>query len=190
MTTLDDRVLRVFEELVVPEGFKAELIRGEIVMMAGPDRVHNWIIESVMDQVPRATWHRVQTQDVAIPEESSEPQPDLVVYERGAVQGPGRLIPAGAVTLVVEVVSRTSVHRDYKVKRQVYASGGVPAYLIIDPLEAQCVLLTEPSRGSRDYRVERTSAFGEPVPVPELGVTLGTEEFQTLGPAGPPGRAL
>lgn len=188
MTTLDDRVLRAFEELVVPEGFKAELIRGEIVMMAGPDRVHNWIIESVTDQIPRGFWHRVQTQDIAIPEESSEPQPDLVVYERGAVHGPGRLIPAAAVALVVEVVSRTSVHRDYKVKRQLYAAGGVPAYLIIDPLEAQCVLLTEPSRSARDYRLERTSAFGERVPVTELGVTLETEEFQTLTPADPPDR--
>ncbi|WP_311203260.1 Uma2 family endonuclease [Streptomyces gossypii] len=126
MTTLDDRVLRFFEELVVPEGFKAELIRGEILMMAGPDRVLNWIVESLMDQIPRAQWHRVQTQDIAIPAESSEPQPDLVVYERGAVRGAGRLIPSGAVTLVVEVVSRTSVDRDYKAKRQVYAAGGYP----------------------------------------------------------------
>lgn len=186
MTTLDDRVLRVFEDLVVPEGFKAELIRGEIVMMAGPDRVHNWIVESVMDQIPRTRWHRVQTQDLAIPEESSESQPDLVVYERGAVQGSGRLVPAAAVTMVVEVVSRTSGDRDYKTKRQLYAAANVPVYLIVDPLQARCALFTEPSPGSRDYRIERTSAFGEPVPVTELDLTLVTDEFQTLGPVDRP----
>lgn len=172
MTTPDDRVLRVFEDLVVPEGFKAELIRGEIVVAAGPDRVHNWIVESVMDQIPRARWHRVQTRDLAIPEESSEPRPDLVVYERGAVEGSGRLVPATAVTMVVEVISRTSVDRDYKTKRQLYAA-----------------LFTEPSPGSRDYRIERTSAFGELVPGAELDLALVTDEFQTLGPTDPPGHA-
>ncbi|WP_377271495.1 Uma2 family endonuclease [Peterkaempfera sp. SMS 1(5)a] len=187
MTVVDDRLTRVFAQLDVPEGVKAELIRGEIVMMAGPDLVHNWIIESVQDQIPRTRWHRVQTQDIAIPAEASEPQPDLVVFERGAVEGPGRLIPSEAVTAVVEVVSRTSSGRDYRDKREIYGAGGVPVYLIVDPIEARCVLLTEPlprgESGPGGYRTERTSKFGEPVPIPELDLTLDTGEFQTISAA-------
>ncbi|GAA1155475.1 hypothetical protein F4556_004877 [Kitasatospora gansuensis] len=45
MTAVDDRMITIFENLEVPEGIKAELIKGEIVMMAGPDRVHNFIVE-------------------------------------------------------------------------------------------------------------------------------------------------
>ncbi|MBL1098201.1 Uma2 family endonuclease [Streptomyces coffeae] len=193
MTAVDDRVelmaddradhmAKAFEDLAVPEGLKAELIRGEIVMMAGPDRVHNWIVESVMDQIPRKRWHRSQTQDLAIPGESSEPQPDLVVYERGAVEGPGRLVPGSAVTMVVEVVSKTSVRRDYQDKRSVYAAGQVPAYLIIDPIAAKCVLLTEPKGAGEeaDYWTERASKFGDPVTIEALDLTLETDEFQTL----------
>jgi Uma2 family endonuclease len=176
-----DKMTRLFEELELPD-IKMELLRGEIVMMAGPDWVHNDIIESVVDQIPRAQWQRKQTQDVAIPGETSEPQPDLVVLEHEAFRGPGRLIPAPAVALLLEVVSKNSVDRDYRVKRSMYAVGKVPAYLIIDPLKAQCVLLTEPTGAGEeaDYKVERISKFGEPVPIDMLGLSLETEDFPTL----------
>jgi hypothetical protein len=64
----------------------------------------------------------------------------------------------------------------------VYAAGAVPAYLIVDPFAARCVLLTEPvgAGDEADYAVERISKFGEPVPVDVLGITLDTGEFQTL----------
>ncbi|MCT2590387.1 Uma2 family endonuclease [Streptomyces sp. N2-109] len=182
MTAVDDRVIALFEQLEVPEGYKAELLRGEIVMMAGPDWVHNMIVQSVADQISRERWDRLQTQDIAIPGEASEPQPDLVVYERGAFEGPGRLLPAPAVTLLLEVASKTSVDRDYRVKRSIYAAGRVPAYLIVDPIAGRCVLLTEPTGWGEgaDYGVERTSKFGDPVPLDLLGAILETSEFRTL----------
>lgn len=182
MTVVDDRVIEVFEQLEVPEGYKAELLRGEIVMMAGPDWVHNVIVQAVADQIPPSRWHRLQTQDIAIPGEPSEPEPDLVVHERGAFEGPGRLVPAPAVSLLLEVVSKTSVDRDYRLKRSMYAAGRVPAYLIVDPLAGRCVLLTEPTGAGQeaDYRVERTTKFGEPMPLDLLGVVLDTGEFKTL----------
>ncbi|MEU6232965.1 Uma2 family endonuclease [Kitasatospora sp. NPDC047058] len=183
MTAIDDRMTGIFENLEVPEGVKAELIRGEIVMMAGPDMVHNLILESIVDQIPRARWHRLQTQDVAFAHEASEPQPDLVVIERGAVEAPGRLIPSAAVTLAVEVVSRTSAHRDYHVKREMYARGAIPSYLIVDPIKGQCLLLTEPRAltpsGEPDYWSKRTTKFGDPIALELLGITLDTSEFQT-----------
>ena len=63
-----------------------------------------------------------------------------------------------------------------------YAAGQVPAYLIVDPLVGRCVLPTEPhgTGEQADYRTERTSKFGEPVPLDVLGVTLETGEFGTL----------
>ncbi|MEU6170309.1 Uma2 family endonuclease [Streptantibioticus parmotrematis] len=188
MTAVDERMVtdaaEIFESLEVPEGFKAELLRGDIVMMAGPDRVHNSIVESVQDQIPRDRWRRLQTQDIAIPGEESEPQPDLVVLERGIEEGPGRLIPAPAVAMVVEVVSKTSVDRDYGEKRSIYAAGRVPVYLIIDPTAAHCVVLTEPTGSGEDadYQVEHTSKFGVSVPLEALGTKLETTDFETLPP--------
>jgi hypothetical protein len=48
--------------------------------------------------------------------------------------------------------------------------------------ELVCVVLTEPAGVGEqaDYRAERTSKFGEPVPLDSLGVMLDTSEFGTL----------
>ncbi|MGW0411036.1 Uma2 family endonuclease [Streptomyces collinus] len=182
MTAVDERgMARFFEEFEPPEGVKVELLRGEIVMMAAPDLVHNRIVTNVQDQIPAARWERLRTTDVDIAGEASEPVPDLVVLERAAVPDSGRLVPSQLVTMVVEVVSRTSVDRDYGVKRSVYAAGQVPACLIVDPIVAHCVLLTEPTGGGddADYQAQRIVKFGAPLPLEPLGGELDTTGFGT-----------
>lgn len=183
MTAVDERgMTRFFEEFVPPEGITVELLRGEIVMMAAPDLVHNRIVANVQDQIPRKRWERLQTTEVDIVDEASEPVPDLLVLEHGVAPDSARLLPSQLITLVVEVVSRTSVDRDYGIKRSIYAAGRVPAYLVIDPIMAHCVLLTEPVGDGEvaDYRAQRITKFGDPLPLEALGVELDTSEFGTL----------
>ncbi|REK90254.1 Uma2 family endonuclease [Streptomyces inhibens] len=183
MTAVDERrMMKLFENLDVPEGIKIELLRGNIVMMAGPDVVHNDIVEAVVDQFPRKKWRRLQTQDVALPQESSEPQPDLVLVERGSGPDSGRLMPPEVIRMVVEVVSKTSVDHDYVIKRSIYAAGKLPIYLIIDPIVAHCVLLTGPigTGETADYRSQSIYKFGDPVPLDQLDFVLDTSEFRTL----------
>ncbi|WP_282699492.1 Uma2 family endonuclease [Streptomyces sp. CC219B] len=183
MTAVDERgMTKYFEELEPPEGVRVELLRGEIVMMAAPDLVHNRIVADVQDQIPRKPWERLQTTDLDIIDEASEPIPDLVVLERGVAPDSGNLVPSQMVTLVVEVVSKTSVDRDYGIKRSIYAAGKIPAYLIIDPIMAHCVLLTDPvgDGDQADYRGQWITKFGDPVLLELLGVELDTSEFGTL----------
>ncbi|MFI9718333.1 Uma2 family endonuclease [Streptomyces sp. NPDC052396] len=190
MTAVDDRltsdVSEFFANLEVPEGYRAELLRGEIVMMAAPDWVHNDIVERIAEQIPFSRWQRKQTQDIAIPGEASEPVPDLVVVEREAFDGPG-LVPAEVISFLLEVVSKTSATRDYRVKRSVYAAGRVPAYLIVDPFAATCMLLTEPVGAGEDadYANQHVSKFGDPVQIEALELALDTSEFRTI-----PGKPL
>ncbi|MFE7272853.1 Uma2 family endonuclease [Streptomyces sp. NPDC057623] len=183
MTAVDERgMTRFFEEFEPPEGVRVELLRGEIVMMAAPDLVHNRIVADVQDQIPRRPWERLQTTDLDIIDEASEPIPDLVVLERGVAPDSGNLVPSQMVTLVVEVVSKTSVDRDYGIKRSIYAAGKIPAYLIIDPIMAHCVLLTDPigDGDQADYRGQWITKFGDPVQLELLGMELDTSEFGTL----------
>ncbi len=58
----------------------------------------------------------------------------------------------------------------------------MPVYLIIDPLAAECVVLTEPvgTGDQADYRAERTWKFGETVRLPVVDVALDTASFQVL----------
>ncbi|GGS01473.1 hypothetical protein GCM10010236_65180 [Streptomyces eurythermus] len=71
---------------------------------------------------------------------------------------------------------------DYVVKRSIYAAGGIPAYLVIDPIMAQCVLLTKPAGQGEDadYHAQEIIKFGEPVPMDDLGLELDTSEFGTF----------
>ncbi|MDT0572087.1 Uma2 family endonuclease [Streptomyces sp. DSM 3412] len=183
MTAVDERgMTKYFEELEPPEGVKVELLRGEIVMTAAPDLVHNRIVTDVQDQIPRKRWERLQTTDVDIIGEASEPIPDLLVLERGVAPASGNLVPSRLASLVVEVVSKTSVDRDYGVKRSIYAAGKIPAYLIVDPIVAHCVLLTDPvGEGDQaDYRGQWITKFGDPVVLESLDLKLDTSEFGTV----------
>ncbi|WP_308461283.1 hypothetical protein [Streptomyces sp. Ru73] len=84
--------------------------------------------------------------------------------------------------MVVEAVSGTSVDRDYGLKRTIYVAGRIPVHLIVDPVVGHCVLLTEPAGAGEeaDYRAQRITKFGDPVPLDLLGVELDTREFQRL----------
>ncbi|QFQ97128.1 Uma2 family endonuclease [Streptomyces phaeolivaceus] len=183
MTAVDERgMTRFFETFEPPEGVKAELLRGEIVMMASPDLVHNVIVMLLGRQVPVDHWYALQTQDVDIVSEASEPVPDLVVVAPETLPASGRLLPSTLITMVVEVVSKTSIDRDYGVKRSIYAAGGVPVYLVVDPVMAQCVVLTEPEGvGEKaDYKGQAIWKFGETVPVSALRLDIDTSGFSTF----------
>ncbi|WP_311044727.1 MULTISPECIES: Uma2 family endonuclease [unclassified Streptomyces] len=178
----DQCIEEYFAEFEPPEGLRAELLRREILLTGGTDIAHNRIVSEVTGQIPHDRWQRFATQHLSIPGEVSKPQPDLVVMERGRCQGSGWLVPASDVTLLLEVVSLRSADRDYGLKRSIYAAGRIPAYLIVDPYDARCVLLTEPDGAGEDadYEVQRTVSFGVPLRVDTLGIKLDTSRFGTL----------
>jgi Uma2 family endonuclease len=187
MTAVDDRPMttgmaKIFDELKPPEGVKMELLRGVIVMMAGPDLVHNLIVLHAQRQIPMDRWYPIQTQDVDIVGEESVVVPDLVVAAPDVLPASGHLLPSALVTAVVEVVSKSSVHQDYVVKRSIYAAGNIPAYLILDPIMGHCVLLTKPAGQGEDadYLSQEIIKFGDPVPLEILGLELDTSEFGTF----------
>ncbi|PAZ09743.1 hypothetical protein CLM62_45585 [Streptomyces sp. SA15] len=174
-------MIKFFEELEPPEGVRAELLCGEIVLSPSPDLVHNGNVMEAVDQIPRKRWSRLQTLCVDMLDGVSAPVPDLVVIERGAAPDHGALMPSATITALVEVVSNTSVDRNYGVKRSIYAAAKVPAYLIIDPIMAQCVLFAEPTGDGEDaeYQLQRKTKFGALMPLEALGVELDTTVFDT-----------
>ncbi len=67
--------------------------------------------------------------------------PDLTVVPSGLDRTTARVRP-GQVALVVEVISPSSIERDWITKRAEYAAAGIPAYLVIDVRELDNVSLT------------------------------------------------
>lgn len=183
MTVVDEREMaKYLDKFEPPEGVKAELLRGVIVMMASPDLVHNLIVMHTLRQLPMDRWYPIQTQDVDIVGEESVPIPDLVVASPDVLPASGRLLPSELVTAVVEVVSKSSVLQDYVVKRSIYAAGKIPTYLILDPIMGHCVRLTKPAGQGEDadYLSQEIIKFGDPVPLEALGLELETSEFGTF----------
>ena len=77
--------------------------------------------------------------DLYLPGEQSVYQPDLVI-----VCGQDKLVPhgiEGAPDLVVEILSPSTSGKDLIRKRWAYEAGGIPEYLIIDPVERVGLLL-------------------------------------------------
>lgn len=69
--------------------------------------------------------------------------PDLCVVPLDQMQpylNTAAVLESGVI-LVVEVVSRDSIQRDYRFKRAEYAAFGIPEYWIIDPIAQKVTLL-------------------------------------------------
>ncbi|MGO9601534.1 MAG: Uma2 family endonuclease [Isosphaeraceae bacterium] len=142
-----------FREAEEQEGFRYELAEGvlEVTEVPGPvhrrvmgnlyrviaryDRDHAGVIETFGGGAEFRLW---------IPSTTSGRNPDLgVVLEGSPADVQGRTQPA----LVAEVVSRSSIARDYQTKHWEYLLFGIREYWIVDPLIRQVTVLS--STGER-----------------------------------------
>jgi Uma2 family endonuclease len=176
-------LLADFLTLDTPEGYRAELIDGEIVVTPPLDGNHQRDIWHVLEQVIRDSSTKMQHSG----------QSGLIVPSR-LVPGEGRLIPDAVfapaeldvlhnapswmspkgIELVLEVTS-SRPDRDRNGKRRAYAGAGIPLYLLVDRQQRRVTLFSHPAH---DY--SRTSAvpFGHKLDLPKpFDFTLDTAPF-------------
>ncbi|MGW7361752.1 Uma2 family endonuclease [Streptomyces sp. NPDC054802] len=182
--TRADVLLEGFLALDTPEGFRAELIEGEIVVTPPPDGDHEKYIGRIVKQVIR----RSRTDlDLAgnkgltlrgIPDSPRDhviPDGTFARAELDLFGGAEPWMPCDGVAMVLEVTS-TRPMADREIKRRCYARGGIPLYLLVDRDTSSVTLFTDPEGG--DYREQHTVPFGKSLPLPEpFGFDLETAEF-------------
>ncbi|MDX6740299.1 Uma2 family endonuclease [Actinocorallia sp. A-T 12471] len=177
----EPNVRKVFEELVVPGGFQAELVDGEIILSPSGKRLHWLLIWALIQRFAQhSQWQCVAEQTVEHPGFQDLPEPDFFLVPKTADDPAhdAEYYPADQILFAAEVVSRSNADKDKVRKESLYAKFGIPLYLVIDPFEGQCVLHREP-RGSL-YDDKRTLPFGEPIELPApLNITLSTDDFRT-----------
>lgn len=175
-------VQRAFEGLIVPEGFRAELIDGEIVLSPSGSRLHWRLMRAMAKQfTPLEHWECVTEQTIRHPRFLDLPEPDLIVLPYSdEPDEDGDYHPADQVVFAAEVLSKNNAHNDEVKKAGLYARFGVPLYLIVDPFKGRCVLHLFPQ--GEVYTDQRLTAFGEPIELPSpLGFSLDTTVFRTYG---------
>lgn len=97
--------------------------------------------------------------DVVFPfDEENEFCPDLAVIPASEVARNEIAYAPDLIELVVEVVSRGSVRRDYEIKPRRYASRGIANHLVLDPLKGHCVTMWNP--GPDGYRGRDIMPYG------------------------------
>lgn len=188
MTVLEDRIEmadvneqtldELFDQMTVPEGYKAEVVEGAIYMSPQRDahwETIRWIVRALED---RFGMHVKVFSDVRIdfPGRLNGYAPDVAKLRDNSKKADGRWHHQD-VEFVAEVISKDTAKNDYGPKKTAYALAEVPVYLIADPYVGKVRLFTQPKDG--DYVSDLSITYGADVDLTRtlLDLTLKTDEF-------------
>jgi Uma2 family endonuclease len=143
-----------------------ELINGLLVkkMVQKPRHVSACeLVAGALEAILPKGWYIREQNPLRIPD-YNEPEPDLVIARgsrgRYATSHPG----PDDVALVVEVAD-TSLGKDRGEKLLAYGGGGVPIYWIVNLVENQIEVYSEPDRNSGGYARCMVHAASDSVPL-------------------------
>jgi Uma2 family endonuclease len=173
------RKLTIEEFLEAEEepGYRYELARGVLEVTHVPGPTHGQVVTNLYQIV--ANYRQAHPRYILrfgggsefrhwLPVMVSGRNPDLTIVLRATPKNPdGDRNPA----LVAEVVSKSSIDRDHRAKREEYLAYGLLEYWIIDYLEQKMTLLARYG----DSWVERPCVEGQPIPslvLPGLTATV------------------
>lgn len=183
----ESELWKAWETLDVPPGFRAEIIRGDIVLSPSPTRRHSQVFgELILQLAPLASergWYLTNEIGVRISHTDEALIPDLIalpteVFEEDE-EGESSVIESEHLLLAVEVTSDSSVRRDRKTKLWSYAYGMIPVYLLVDRHDGDgtVTVFSEPD-GNGTYVEHQKVAFGKPIMLPDpIGVEIDTGRF-------------
>ncbi|MGV9311390.1 Uma2 family endonuclease [Streptomyces sp. NPDC003691] len=176
-----DSLLRTVEELDTPDGYKAEVIRGKIVVSPWSRLRYKRPMKLLRQQLAAHApdGHDADTSPFlfVFPHSGRAFGPDLHVADERAFDAEGRHADGEALSLVAEFTSVTTRDADWADKLEVYGRT-VPVYLVLDMQSDEVTAFWDPS--PQGYRSRTTKPFGKPLPIPApFGFDLDTAGFGT-----------
>jgi hypothetical protein len=181
-----EEMLRITAELNTPAGYKAELVRGKIVVSAWFKPRYLAPLRRLRRQVeahaPKG--HVTETSPFlfAFPGAERGYGPELFVADEAAFEAEGRHADGGALSLVAEFTSDAPKDVDWLDRMDTYGRI-VPVYLLLDMRMQETNVFWDPS--SRGYRSRTNVPFGRPVHIPApFDFELDTSGFTAEPPDG------
>lgn len=157
---------RMIDARVLIEGAPLELLKGWIVRKMTINPPHAVAVglafAALYRRVP-AGWHCRSQGTVSTDE--SQPEPDFSIV-RGAIRDYGRRHPEPADTALAGEVADSSLRIDRRTKYELYASNGIPVYWIVNLVDRQVEVYTEPSGPSANTEYRQRQDYGPDDSVP------------------------
>ena len=181
-----DYLLRTWQELDVPEGWRAEIDEGRSPWYAAscaPQRHRREGQRRLYTNLPEEL-EIYQTLGVHVAPLDKLYVLDLVVMPAELIEAadPETSAPmdASGALLIVEITSKGNAREDRTKKYRAYARARVPMYLLLDRFDtrgAMATLFTEPNEDGT-YKRSDPVPFGKPLLLPApFDVTLPTDGF-------------
>ncbi|MGI8981902.1 MAG: Uma2 family endonuclease [Pirellulaceae bacterium] len=157
------------------ENESVELVEGLLVRKMPKNPRHVTIVRrlrQLLEAMLAKKWH-VRLQD-PIALAGSEPEPDLAVIDGKEDDFQQRHPGSSEIGLVIEV-SETTLRWDRGFKKRMYARAGVPVYWIVNLVDNQIEIHTQPSGPAQqpEYACREVFEFAAAVPVWLDGQTAG-----------------
>jgi len=169
---------------ILTEDDQVELLEGWLVykMPKNPaHRIATRLTQQALEAIIPPGWY-VDTQE-PITLSDSEPEPDVMVVRGETRQYLDRHPGPQDLALVVEIAD-TTLERDRGAKKRLYARAAIPVYWIVNLVDGQCEVYTDPSGPVEepDYRQRQDYGPSEAVPVPIEGNEIGRLAVRELLP--------
>jgi Uma2 family endonuclease len=137
----------------------------------------NRALDALMDEKGWESW--VGNVDVCIEGPREPVEPDFVLAPNDCPLWGERELRSSGLIMVAEVVSTGSAHRDRAEKPALYATGGIPVYLLIDTLEVPAKVTVHSDIGDGAYQAVTQVTVGTPLHLPKpIDVELDTSIFK------------
>ena len=129
---------------ILAEDGSCELLKGLVVNKMGKNRRHSLVTRRLREFLePMLTNCYVDSQEPLIALDS-EPEPDVYVVRGKPEDYQDQQPTAKDVFLVIEVAEAT-LRQDRVTKKWIYAEGGIPIYWIVNLIDRQVEVYTQPS---------------------------------------------
>ncbi|MCT9928797.1 Uma2 family endonuclease [Planotetraspora sp. A-T 1434] len=176
----------LFDSLPPLPGLRTEIIDGRLIVSPVGTPEHGLLAMRLfrsfiplMDERGWDAW--AGNVDVCVDGPRDPVGPDFVLAPKDCPRWGERELLSSGLKLVAEVVSRGSAEDDRGKKPGIYAGGGVPVMLLIDPIATPpaVTVFSEPKDGR--YHTSASVTFGREIHIPDpVDFTLDTSVFEEV----------